>query len=220
MNNTSSSKHKIPDEFEYLVSERTKTMLDESGVTIEIEDQIEAGSVYPLYIAAFEDLYPLSGADTALDDGWREDLAKSKNFFTPINNWVKKNDVRCKAGKIHSWLIIRESGDNTGDFLYTDSKAVDADMIKNGVVVGFAYGDNKTIKEMVGSLNKQSSEAVLESALRDISLFYNNMALQISFRLNGIILDGIKNIPKNSKRSAVLEDRINKAILAIMLKNR
>lgn len=220
MSNTHSSKHKIPEGYEHLLTERTLALLDESGVVLEVDLQHEASSAYPLYIAAYEDLFPLSGGDMKLDQEWQDNVTRTKNFFTTINNWVKKNDPRCKLGKIHSWLIVRENEDLTGDFLFTDSKSLDADIINKGVVVGFAYGDNATITEMVGSVNKMSSEAVLESALKNISLFYNNQAMQVSFRHNGFILDALRDIPKSSTHSAILEDRINKAIMAITLKKR
>lgn len=220
MDNTHHCNHNPLNSYEHLISATTRKLLKDSGVVLEIKDQLEASTAYPLHIAAFDGLFPLNDGDSKLDIGWQENFADTKNIFTHINNWVKRHDPRCKTGKIHSWLIVRENSDLTGDFLYTDTKSVDMSMLNKGVIVGFVYGDDDALKEMVGSLNKVSSESVLESALKDISLFYNNQAIQASFRHNGLILDAIKNIPKGHKHGAVLEERFNKAIINLSLKNR
>ena len=220
MDNTHYCQRNTPDSYEHLISASTRELLKESGVVLEIEDQLEASTAYPLHIAAFDELFPLNDGDSKLDIGWQENFADTKNIFTHINNWVKRNDSRCKTGKIHSWLIIREDSDLTGNFLYTDTKSVDLNLLNKGAIVGFVYGDDDVLKEIAGSLDKGSSETVLKSALKDVSLFYNNQAIQASFRHNGLILDAIKNIPKDKAHSAVLEDRFNKAIINLSLKNR
>lgn len=214
------SKHKILDGYEHLVSDKTKELLEDSGVTLEIEEQFESSSAYPLYIAAFEGLFPLSPADKPLDNDWVVGLSKARSFFLHINRWVKDNDSRCRVGKIHSWLIVKENNELSGDYDFTDSRNPDAKLIKKGVVVGFAYGDDATIREMAGKVDRLSSEAVLASALKSISMFQRKGSLQVSFRHGGFILDAMQDIPKSAEHDPVLEDRMNKAIMAISLKSR